>query len=486
METTNLKQKTVSGMLWSAVQKFGNMGISFVSNIVLARMLTPDDFGCIGLLAIFITVSNTFVDGGFGSALIQKKEPTQKDYSTIFWWNIFISFLLYGVLFLTAPTIAEFYHIPLLSSVLRVQGVILIINSLNIIQTNQLRKQLHFKRLANVTVIAHTIAALAAIILAWKEWGVWALVAQQIIGSFLISLILWYINKWMPDFCFSKESFKQLFGFGSFILCSNLINTFCNNVQGLLIGRFFTPAIMGYYTQAHKLESLASHTFTTIIEQVSYPVLSQFQSDNNALKNVLYKLVSTLVYISFPLMLILILLAEPLILFLYGEKWVASIPFFQILCVAGMSATFHGVHYYAVASKGKSRDLFIGTIVKRALALIVLILGMYLWQMEGLIWGFSVGAWIIAFVNVWLVAKHIGYSLWQQLKDLLPIILLSIITFLLVNIIISTIDLNLYVETIIVLCSYSIIYLCGSILLKIEAYSFLQNIIIKQIKNKKA
>ena len=482
MDGDNLKQRAFSGIFWSAVQKFGNMGISFVSNIVLARMLTPDDFGCVGMLTIFITVSNTFVDGGFGSALIQKKEPTQKDYSTIFWWNIFISSLLYGVLFLSAPAIAEFYHIPLLSSVLRVQGVILIINSLYIIQTNQLRKQLRFKRLANVTVIAQVISALAAIILAWKGWGVWALVAQQIISSSMISLILWYINKWMPDFCFSKESFRQLFGFGSFILCSNLINTFCNNVQGLLIGRFFTPAILGYYTQAHKLESLASHTFTTIIEQVSYPVLSQFQSDDKALKNVLYKLTSVLVYISFPMMLILILLAEPLILFLYGEQWVASIPYFQILCVAGMSATFHGVHYYAVASKGKSHDLFIGTVVKRTLALIIVVLGMYLWQIEGLIWGFSVGAWINSIVNAWLVAKHIGYSLWQQLKDLMSIILFSIITFLLVSILKSTIDINLYVEAIVVLCSYSVIYLCGSIMLKIEAFSFLQNIIIKQIR----
>lgn len=478
METTNLKQKTVSGMLWSAVQKFGNMGISFITNIVLARMLTPDDFGCIGMLAIFITVSNTFVDGGFGSALIQKKESTQKDYSTIFWWNIFISSLLYGVLYLSAPAIAEFYHIPLLSSVLRVQGIILIIHSLNIIQTNQLRKQLRFKRLANVTVIAHSIAALAAIILAWKEWGVWALVAQQIIGSSMISLILWYINKWMPDFCFSKESFKQLFGFGSFILCSNLINTFCNNVQGLLIGRFFTPAIMGYYTQAHKLESLASHTFTTIIEQVSYPVLSQFQSDDKALKNVLYKLTSVLVYISFPMMLILILLAEPLILFLYGEQWVASIPYFQILCVAGMSATFHGVHYYAVASKGKSRDLFIGTIVKRILALIVLVLGMYLWQIEGLIWGFSVGAWIIAIVNAWLVAKHIKYSMWQQLKDLSSIILLSLITFLLVYSISHTIVCNIYLKGIIALIIYIAVYLGLSLLFKIKVYSFVKETLL--------
>lgn len=480
----NLKQKTVSGMIWSAVQKFGNMGISFVSNIVLARMLTPDDYGCIGMLAIFILVSNTFVDGGFGSALIQKKEPTQKDYSTIFWWNIFISTLLYGILFLNAPLIADFYHMPLLCSVLRVQGIILIINSLNIIQTNQLRKQLKFKRLANVTIIAHTIAALTAIVLAWKGWGVWALVAQQIIGSSVISLILWYINKWIPDFCFSKESFKKLFGFGSFILCSNLLNTFCNNIQGLLIGRFFSPAMMGYYTQAHKLESLASHSFTTVIEQVSYPVLSKFQSDNNSLKNVLYKLASTLVYISFPLMLLLILLAEPLILFLYGEKWMTSVPYFQILCIAGTSATFHGVHYYAVACKGKSRDLFVYTILKRFLALIVLVVGMYLWQMEGLIWGVAVGAWIISIVNAWLVSKHIGYTLFQQFKDLLPIMLLSITTFIIVYLISESFELKIYIKSIIIICSYALLYLGLSYLFKINAYFLIKESLMNYYRKK--
>lgn len=465
---SNLKQKTISGMLWSAVQKFGNMGISFVTNIVLARMLTPDDFGCIGMLAIFITVSNTFVDGGFGSALIQKKEPTQKDYSTIFWWNIFISSLLYGVLYLSAPVIAEFYHIPLLSSVLRVQGIILIINSLNIIQTNQLRKQLRFKRLANVTVIAHTIAALTAIVLAWQGWGVWALVAQQIIGSSMISLILWYINKWMPNFCFSKESFKQLFGFGSFILISNLINTFCNNVQGLLIGRFFTPAAMGYYTQARKLEEIASHSFSSVVDQVSYPVLSKFQSDNVAMKNVLRKLVPTITYVTFPLMLILILIAEPLITFVYGVKWLVCVPYFQILCIAGIAISLQGIHYYAVASKGKSKDLLKWTIVKRGLGLFVLVAGMYFWGIEGLLWGCTIGSWIILLANAFLVDKYVDYSLLVQLKDLIPIMLTAIITY----IFIYTLDIMLLCNVFIMIISYLVVYVGISYCFRIKALIF--------------
>lgn len=469
-------------MIWSGIQRFGTMGIGFISNMVLARLLTPDDYGCIGMLAIFMTVSNTFVDGGFGSALIQKKEPTQRDYSTIFWWNLFLSVVLYGVLYIVAPYISQFYRIPLLSSVLRVQGVVLIIHALNIIQSNQLRKRLNFKKLAVVNVVSQLVGVTVAIVSAWYGWGVWALVAQQIVASSMTSLLLWTLNRWMPDFCFSMESFKQLFGFGSFILCSNLINTFCNNIQGLLIGRFFTPAIMGYYTQAHKLETVASHSFTSIIDQVSYPVLSRFQNDNNALKNAIYKLVSSLVYVSFPLMSLLILEADPIITLVYGEKWIPSIPYFQILCVAGMSATFHGVHYYAVACKGESRDLFIGTVVKRVLALLVLVLCMYIWGVMGLLCGFSLGAWIIAVVNMYLVAKHIGYTIYQQFKDLLPVIILSIITFCASYFFLFFSTISGYWSYLLTLVLYAGLYIGLSVIFKVKAFQFLKETIREYIQ----
>ena len=473
----DLKTKTISGMIWSAVQKFGNMGISFVSNIVLARMLTPEDYGCIGMLAIFIVVSNTFVDGGFGSALIQKKDPTQEDYSTIFWWNIFISSVLYGVLYLSAPFIAEFYHMELLSSILRVQGIVLIINSLNIIQTNQLRKQLKFKRLANVTIIAHIIAAVSAIILAWKGWGVWALVAQQIIASSFISILLWILNKWMPDFSFSKESFKQLFSFGSFILISNLINTFCNNIQGLLIGRFFSPAVMGYYTQAHKLEAIASQSFSSVVDQVSYPVLSKFQNDNNVLKSVLQRLLVSLSFITFPMMLILILVAEPLILLLYGEQWLNSVPYFQILCVAGIAICLQGILYYAVASKGKSKDLFVWTIIKRSVGLLAMVIGMSLWNVKGLLWGMVFGSWFIMLANSYLVSKHIGYSFLLQIKDLLPLFFVSLISFILTYLLSLLLVWTIYVKAVIVLFIYLVIYFGLSYFFKINALDFCLEII---------
>ena len=322
---SDLKKKTLSGMIWSFVQRFGTMAISFVSNIVLARLLTPDDYGTIGMLMIFIAVANTFVDGGFGSALIQKKEPTKEDYSTIFWWNMFLSVVLYGLLFIGAPAVARFYNLPLLCDVLRVQGFVLIVNALSIIQQNQLRKQLKFKRLAMVTVISATLSAGIAIILAYMGWGVWALVAQQLMLSGFTAILLWVLNKWYPSLVFSKESFKQLFGFGGFILLSNLINTFCDNIQGILLGKFFNPAALGYYTQARKLEEVATTSISGVINQVAYPVLSVFQYDINGLITALKKFIQCIAFIVFPLMLLLIIIAKPTIILLYSDKFSNSL-----------------------------------------------------------------------------------------------------------------------------------------------------------------
>lgn len=480
----NLKKKTVSGMIWSALQRFGTMGISFVSNIVLARLLTPDDYGCIGMLAIFITVSNTFVDGGFGSALIQKKDVTQKDYSTIFWWNLFLSVVLYGALFISAPAVSRFYNIPLLESVLQVQGVVLIINALNIVQTNQLRKSINFKRLATIHIVSHIIGAVCAIVLAYMDWGVWALVAQQIIASSITSVMLWIMNRWLPQLCFSFDSFKQLFSFGGFMLASNLINTFCNNVQGLLIGKFFNPAMLGYYTQARKLEEIASHSFSGIIEQVSYPVLSKLQSDNNAMKIAIQKLTSGLAYVTFPMMMILILIAEPLILLLYGEKWLPCVSYFQILCISGIAACLQGVSYYAIASKGRSKELFMWTIIKRSLILTMLIIGIIYFEMEGLLWAVSLGSWIILLINFYLVNKYIGYKLSDQLKDLFPIFILSSVSFILASFIGKYISQHMWINAVSYIFSYLLVYISFSYFLKLKAFYFLKSILLDYLHKK--
>ncbi|MBE6346170.1 MAG: lipopolysaccharide biosynthesis protein [Lentimicrobiaceae bacterium] len=484
MAEENLKAKTLSGMIWSFVQRFGTMAISFVSNIILARLLTPDDYGTIGMLMIFIAVANTFVDGGFGSALIQKKEPTKEDYSTIFWWNMLLSVVLYGLLFLGAPAVARFYNLPILCDVLRVQGIVLIINALSIIQQNQLRKQLKFKRLASVTVVSAVLSASIAIVLAYMGWGVWALVAQQLMLSGFTAIQLWVLNKWWPSIIFSTKSFKDLFGFGGFMLISGLINTLCNNIQGLLIGRFCSPATLGYYTQARKLEEIASTSFVTVVDQVSYPILAKFQDDKTKLISILKKLILSIAFVTFPLMIILIIISHPLILFLYSEKWLASVPYFRILCFAGIAICLQGIHYHAVASIGKSKAMFYWTIVKRTLGIIYLIVGLYYWDIYGLLWACVAGSWTILIINAYLTSKYVRYDLKEQFMDLLPIILLSIVSYIISEMTLYFIDVDVILKSFIRGGIFSISYIVIAHMLKIEAYTQIKSLLFEYVKKK--
>lgn len=418
-------------MIWSSLQRFGTMGISFVSNIVLARLLTPDDYGCIGMLMIFLALSNTFIDGGFGSALIQKKRPTSEDYSTIFFWNIFLSVVLYAVLFFCAPLIADFYNIELLSKVLQVQGIILIINALGIIQANQLRKQLKFKAIAKVTLVASIISVFVAIAMAYMGYGIWSLVAQQIVSSLVTTLLYWVYSSWRPIMVFSRKSFRELFGFGFFILLSSLINTFCNNLNGLLIGKFFNASSMGYFTQAKKLEDVFSTSVEAVVSQVTYPILVEVKDNHEKLNNVLKQFNSLLLYVVTPLMLLINLLAAPITILLLGKQWLPTVPYLEILIFQGIAMGFQGVNYNAIAATGHSKTLLQATIIKRIVSVVLLIIGMYIGGIKGLLCGMTISSFFYSLYNSVLVDKLIGYTLSKQLSDLFLIIVINATSFVL-------------------------------------------------------
>ena len=464
----NLKQKAIKGVIWSGIHKFAIMFLNFVSGVVLARLLTPHDYGVIGMLTIFLAVSNTFIDGGFGSALIQKKRPTDEDYSTILYWNIALSLSLYGVLFLCAPLIAQFYGLPLLSDVLRVQGLVLILNATRIVQRNQLRKQLKFKKVAIINCSANAVSLIVTFFLAWKGFGVWALVVQQLLLSFLTTSLYWITSKWRPVLVFSKKSFFELFNFGGFILLANLLNSFCNNIQGLLIGKVYNSSTLGIYTKAQRTEALSSTFISSVLDQVSYPVLSEAQNDKRRLISILKQFIGTSAYITFPLMFLLILLAKPLFLFLYSERWLPSVPYFQILCIAGIAICLQNINYYAIAAIGKSKQLFKWTVIKRILGLLLVVGGLWLYGIYGLLMGSVATSWCIYLINATLVAKHIGYKLKQQMLDLLPIILFSLLAFFLAYVSSIIIENKLYVEGVIRLSVFIPIYLGLSVLFKLK------------------
>lgn len=466
-------------MIWSCLQRFGTMGISFISNIVLARLLTPDDYGCIGMLMIFIALSNTFIDGGFGSALIQKKRPTSEDYSTIFYWNIFLSVILYAVLFLCAPLIANFYNIALLKTVLQVQGGILVINAFGIIQANQLRKQLKFKAIAKITLLASVVSVIVAIIMAYMGCGVWSLVAQQIVSSLVTTVLYWIYSNWRPIYIFSKESFKELFGFGSFILLSNLINAFCNNLNGLLIGKYFNASSMGYFTQAKKLEDVFSASIEAVTLQVTYPVLVEVKDHYERLKNVLKQFNSLLLYVVTPLMMLLNLLATPIIEFLLGKQWLPAVPFLEILAFQGIAFAIQGVNTNVIASIGKSKALFGATILKRTVQTVLLVIGMYTGGILGLLWGTTLFSYFAAFYNAYLVHKYINYKVVQQLKDLFPIIILNIIAYSLSYLLLVFFNIEGILIYIIMITVYLLSYLSLSILFRISILRNLKEVLAK-------
>lgn len=424
--STSLKQQTISGMIWSTLQRFGTMGISFISNIVLARLLSPNDYGCIGLLAIFIVVAETFINGGFGAALIQKKSPTKEDYSTVFFWNIIVAILLYIILFWGAPYVAHFYKIPLLSSVLRVQSVILLIHALSIVQLNLLRKQLKFRKLSIIQIGATTISVIVAIILAYQGCGIWTLVIQQLLTALVVTLALWMTTEWKPILCFSKKSFRNLFGYGSFLLLSNLLNDICDNLQGLIIGRKFSAIDMGFYSQARKLETIPTTSISQVVNLVAFPVYSRFQDDKEKLHNIVRKSLRMMNFLNFPLMILLFVIADNLIVFLFSDKWIESIPYFRILCLSGLVNCIQSVNYQVVCAVGKSRIIFRWNIFKRIAGIIAILIGMN-FGVIGILWGMVFGFYLTALVNIMIASPFTNYSLTLQIRDILPSLLNSII-----------------------------------------------------------
>lgn len=420
--------KIVGGTVWAMVDKIGTMCIQFVVNIVLARLLMPEDFGCIGMLTIFISVSQTLVDGGFGSALIQKKEPTQEDYSTIFYWNLLFSVFLYGLLFLCAPFIATFFNIPLLCKVLRILGLTLIINALMIVQCNRLRKHLAFRTIALINVGSLSLAAIISTWLAYNGFGVWSLVSMQLLYGLFQNCMLWGIVHWYPTMQFSFTSLKKLFSFGGYLLASNILQEICRNLQGIIIGRKFSAVQMGYYSQARKLDEVCCFAIPNVLTQVLFPVYSQFQNDRQQLQNLLGLSVRIISYLIFPLLLLLILIAEPLMLFLFGEKWFPAIPYFQVLCLGGFFICLQNINYYAVAAVGKSKILLKCSFYKWTFHLCMLLLGS-VWGMYGILWGMVVSNINIYVVNAYCSYRFVGYTLWRQSCDFIPALMIGILSF---------------------------------------------------------
>jgi O-antigen/teichoic acid export membrane protein len=482
MAKKSLKHKAAAGMIWTALQKYSTMLISFISGIILARLLTPYDYGCIGMLMIFMVLAEAFIDGGFGSALIQKKRPTQEDYSTIFWWNLGMAVLMYTILYVSAPAIARFYDMPLLCDVLRVQGLVLFIYAFNIIQRNQLRKKLNFRVLSIVTITTSITSLLITILMAYHGYGVWALVAQHLLTAFIPALVFWFYIKWRPIWTFSWQSFRELFSFGFYMFLTHLLNQFGQQLQGLLIGKMYNPATMGYYSKAHSTEKLASNSISSVMMQVTYPLYAEVQDDKKQLANIIKRITMTISYIIFPIIFILLLCAKPIFLLLYSDRWLPSVPYFQVLCLGGLAACLQSVNNNAIAAVGKSKAMFVWTVVKRSVGIVLLVGGLLLFGMKGLLAAVVISTWFAYIVNICQVSKYVGYKWSTQLLNILPVTLASIVSAMVAYGVGELLHLSVYPDGIVKFAVYITVYLAWSFIFKPEAYTYFLTIIEPVLK----
>lgn len=422
----NFKEKAVSATIWSSIHRFGTLTISFISSVILSRIITPTEYGCIGLLVIFIELSNTLINGGFGNALIQKKNTNEQDYSTVFHWNFLFSIILYAILFFSSGSIASFFKTDILEDILKIEGLVIILNALGLVYDVRLRKFIKFSRLAIVDIFSTIISVGLCMYMAYSGYGVWSLVAQYLSFSFSRLVLLFLFDRWLPKLCFSKKSFLSLFYFGGFMLLTTILNTISRNFQGLIIGRKFLPSDMGFFTKARTLEEIPSLSVASIISQITLPLFSEIQDDMDKMKKLIISLNISIAFFIFPLMILLMLTARPLIIILFSDIWLESIPYFQILCLAGIFVCLQDVNYFAVASIGKSRVLFRWTIVKQIFNISILLLGVYLGGIKGMLYCMVITAFLIFIINISLSKIYIGFKLKNVIKTLMILLALSI------------------------------------------------------------
>lgn len=425
MSENTLKGKTVHGVLWAATDRFSSQGIQFLFNIFIARILMPEDYGVVAMLGIFLAISQTFIDSGFGGALIRKNDRTEEDYNTVFYFNIAVSLLFYAILFLCAPAIASFYKIPLLTKVTRVVSLTLVINAFSAIQNTKLSIDLDFRKKSLINIISVTVVGAFGLLLAIKGFGVWALVFQSVFSAIFRTVLLWLFVRWIPRLVFSVKSFKEFFAFGSKLLASSLIDRIYENIYTLCIGKVFSPSSLGVYNKAESFAAFPSSSLTNMLQSVTFPVLSTIQNEEERLRTWFSSFLKLSAYVVFPLMTGLAAVADPFVRLVLTDKWEGMIPLLQIICFALMWYPIHSINDNILLVKGRS-DIFLKVeLVKKAVGTVILCATIPL----GLV-AMCYGRILTSLVNLWLNARYsgqlIGYGFAGQIRDYLPSFTLSL------------------------------------------------------------
>ncbi|GIQ58083.1 lipopolysaccharide biosynthesis protein [Flavobacterium collinsii] len=469
MHNTSLKSIATKGIFWSAIDKFAVQIGQFIVSVVLARILLPEDFGLIGMLAIFMALSQTFIESGLGIGLIQRQERKDIDFSTVFVFNLWVSSFFYLVLFFSAPYISTFFNQPQLTDLLRVLGLSLFINAFAIVQKTKLTIAMDFKSIAKSNVLSVILGGLCGVISAIKGYGVWSLVIQSLVWSLTTTVSLWFLSSWGPSLSFSKKSFRSLFGYGSKILISGLYAQLLNNVYNICLGRFYPTASLGYYTRAKSFADLSGGTIVSIIQQATFPVLTAVQNDKEKLVSIYSRMIRMSAFLIIPLMTLIALLAKPIVILLFTEKWILLIPFLQWMVFSRIFLPMSVINMSLLNAIGRS-DLYLKVdLSKLPLTVLAMIITIPL-GLKAIIIGHVVTSAIAFIINAYLPGKLYGYGVINQLKDMLPVFAATVGMAILVFAITSFVD-NLLLQLFFGVVLGVTIYLLISYLLKLEELS---------------
>ena len=420
-----LKQKAARGVVWTAVDQGSYLGLTFVIGVILARLLSPDEFGLLAMIAVFNSVAQAFLDSGFGAALIRKPQLSEADRSTALYFNIAAGAVLFGVLFLAAPWIAQFYGRPILTGLVRWEGFLLVISGFNIVQQAQLTRDLNFKAKAIIRVVSTVLSGVVAIAAAYHGAGVWSLVVMHVSSNIIQLAMLWLLSSWRPHSGWSGESFRYLWGFGSKMLASSVIDRVYTQIYPMVIGKFFSAADLGQYSRATQFTTLASHLPTNVLQQVTFPVLSQIQQDNQRLSTSYRRILRLSAFFIFPIMIGLAALGRPFVVALVTDKWLPCVPYLQIICFASMWFPIHAINLNVLQVKGRS-DLFLRLeIVKKVIVTVVMVITIP-FGIIAMCVGRIVTSLLCLFINTYYTGKLINVGFAMQMRDLLPTLLNSL------------------------------------------------------------
>lgn len=476
-----LKKKTVSSLLWRFLERCGAQGVTFLVTIVLARLLAPEVYGLMALVTVFTAILQVFVDSGMGNALIQKKDADDLDFSSVFFFNLVMCIALYILLFFCAPLIATFYHNPELTSVIRVLGITLLISGVKNVQQAYVSRKLQFKRFFFATLGGTIGAAMIGITLAYMGFGIWALVSQNLFNIMIDTLILWFTVRWRPKLLFSFERLKGLLRYGWKLLASSLLHTFYLNLRTLIIGKLYMPADLAYYEKGQSFPTLIVSNINASIDSVLLPTMSGVQDSRESVKAITRRAIVTSSYLMWPMMVGLAVVAKPLVVLLLTEKWLAAVPFLQISCFALGLEPLQTANLNAIKAMGRS-DIYLKLeIIKKSISILILLLSMHFGVKAIAVSGLAYSL-IATMFNAAPNKRLLGYSYFEQIKDILPCFVLA----LLMGIVIYPIAL-IPMPTILTLLAQvvmgAIIYVKLSTILKLESFYYIFNI-IRQFKRK--